>query len=404
VTGQRVPSNSLLFNHFAGGAPLKLDTSLVSVSCEQIKELLFTELGYNMRDQLVTRRDNLGLAKIFIALHPRSDASIEFSAVPGRHGVNYLVDLPNEMFASRFIETIVTILLIDLANAETHHADASPPPWLIKGLVGHLQSIGLETLPLESQLGFTKVKVRTEPVAAIRERLHDRAPLTFDELSWPEKLQKEKRVVFDDSAQLFVYELLHLRDGRDSLRKMIMTLPKYKNWQFAFFDAFAAEFSQTVNVEKWWALTLVNFTGRDPQMLWSREETEKKLVAAVKVTAQVYTAAHELPRRTELTLQQVIQDWEYARQLIALQKAISQLRILRYRAAPEMLSLVDDYRQVIEGYLRDRSPVELQKKTSPGLAILKKTVCRKLDDLDKRLDHKPAIPVAPKPFSSASTK
>lgn len=411
ILGPKISSKSLYFNNFMGNRPVKLDPALMAVSCEQIKELLLTELGYNLRQQMVALRQKQPLGKIFVVLHPEPDQPIQFSVLPGVAGASYRVDMPSEMFASRMIETMVQILLIDMANARNNGPTVYPPTWLSEGLVAHLQAIGLETLPLEAGLPVTKVKIHKEAVADVRERLHEHAPLTFEELSWPEKLSKERRGLFPDSSQLFVYELLRLKNGRASLRQMIDTLPRYKNWQFAFLESFSSHFHQIVETEKWWALTLVNFTGRDPQQLWSKTESEKKLAATLRISAQVHVSKDVLPSRKELTLQKVIADWDFTRQQLVLQRTIGQLRILRTRIALDLLEVVDDYRGTLEQYLAEGRPGEKDKKISRSAAALRKSACKRLDEIDKRFASVRTPPTtAPKPapvaptLSSASAK
>ncbi len=194
---------------------------------------------------------------------------------------------------------------------------------------------------------------------------------------------------------------------------MIGTLPRYKNWQFAFLDAFQTQFNNMVDVEKWWALTLVNFTGRDPSQVWSYEESRKKIDVALKVPAQVYNSQNAMPQRASLGLQQVITGWDYPRQQMALQKAVIQLRNLRYRVAPELLETVDNYRSLLDSYLRDRRPGDAPKKDAPSTDRLARSICKKLDELDRHyasLEKKPANPVKPiktvkqERLSSASAK
>ena len=396
IHGPGVSSKSLYFNHFSGNQPIKLDPALLAVSCEQIKELLFAELGYGIRQQLIGTKKNLGLSRLFIVLHADPNQPITLSEVPAvNDGKSYRVDMPNEVYASRLIETVVEALLVDMANVHNAGAMALPPHWLTEGFVAHLQAVGLETLPLEANLPVTKIKLRKEPVADLHERFRDTTPLTFEEMSWPEKLTKERTAVYNDSTQLFVYQLLQLRNGRACFRQMINNLSQYKNWQFAFLDAFSAQFNNVVDVEKWWALNLVNFTGRNPQQIWSRAETEKKLAAALKVPAQVYASEKALPRRAELTLQQVINEWDLPRQVIVLQKVVGQLRLLRLRTATELLPVVDGYRTTLEEYLRERGPVESHNKNSPGVNSVKRTTCKKLDKLDRELGSKEKKPVVP---------
>jgi hypothetical protein len=403
INGPSASAKTLYFNNFIGNRPLKLDPALLAVSCEQIKDLLFTELGSNARQQLLATRQNLGLGRIFFVIHANADQPIAFSALPGTKGKSYRVDLPDEMFSSRLIETVVQILLIDLANVRNDQALVYPPVWLTDGFVAHLQSVGLETLPLQANLPVVKVKLRKESVANVREHFQERAPLTFEEMSWPEKLTRERASIFRDSAQLLVYELLHMKDGPASMRKMINNLPRYKNWQLAFLDGFSSRFNQVVDVEKWWALTLVNFTRRDPGQLWSMEESARKLTATLKIPALVYTSQTNMPRHADLTLQEVIKTWDFARQQMTLQKTIVQLKNLRLRIAPDLLSVVDDYRTTLESYFVERRPGQSDKKNALNSTSLKKSIASKLDEIDKRYASliKKSLPT-PKPLPLAA--
>ena len=97
--------------------------------------------------------------------------------------------------------------------------------------------------------------------------------MTFEELSWPTAANSTGAAgeFYGDSAQLFVDELLSLPDGRACLRAMVAELPRY-NWQFAFLHAFGAYFQRPLDVEKWWALQVVQFTGHDLGQTWPEEK------------------------------------------------------------------------------------------------------------------------------------
>lgn len=383
IRGPEVPWESLYNNNFVGDRPLKIDPRLLAVSCEQIKESLLTELGYSIRRQILAGNHSFGLAKIFIVLHKGTDQTVDVSSVPSASGPAYRLDLPNEMFTSRLVEAVTEVLLLDLTNQHNNGQLASLPHWFVNGMVGYLQATGLENLPLEANLPITKIKVRENPVAQIHARMQDRLPLTFDQLSWPEKLSKEEQALFEDSATLLVSGLLHLKNGPTALRQMVDTLPNYKNWQFAFLDAFRSDFTALVDVEKWWSLTLVDFTGRDPARIWSKEDSLKQLDATLKIPALIQTATNTMPQRTELTVQKVISDWDFTRQEKTVRKLIGQMRMLRLRVPTEMVPLVDEYRVALEKYLIERSQTGVvRSKFAPTAPALKKSMCKELDRID----------------------
>src|SRR5262249_24589527 len=116
---------------------------------------------------------------------------------------------------------------------------------------------------------------RMNPVAGAIQTFRSGSPLTFDQLSWPteEQLSGSGQSVYASSAQLFVSQLLHLKRGPQAFQAMLTKLPDYLNWQLAFLDAFHAHFQNALDVEKWWALEMVQFTGRDLLHLWNHEES-----------------------------------------------------------------------------------------------------------------------------------
>jgi hypothetical protein len=69
-----------------------------------------------------------------------------------------------------------------------------------------------------------------------------------------------------------------------------------------------------------------------------------------------------LPGRSNLTLQEIISDWESFRQKQALEKVIAQLRILRTRVQPELVMLVDEYRATLENYMQGEEKKPLLRR------------------------------------------
>jgi hypothetical protein len=188
-------------------------------------------------------------------------------------------------------------------------------------------------------------------------QLGNQPPLTLQALSWPseEQLSGEAVEAYRSSAQLFVHRLLHLKDGRSCLRAMLADLPRHLNWQISMLNAFHAHFASQLELEKWWALQLVNFTGRDLSNTWPSDESWSKLDQIVRSSVQVRTGTNEMPMHSEVSLQTIVREWDFLRQTEALQVKIQQLLLLRYQVSQDLAGLVDKYRVTLESYLKERN-------------------------------------------------
>jgi hypothetical protein len=191
--------------------------------------------------------------------------------------------------------------------------------------------------------------------------------------------------LYRGSAQLFVGELLRLPDGRGCLQAMLAQLPQHYNWQFAFLSAFRPFFQRPLDVEKWWALSVAQATGRDIAPTWSPEESWQKLTQTIHSAVQVRLGTNELPLHAEITLQTVIREWDSVRQTQTLNNALRELGLLRFRIAQEYVGLVQDYYLALETYLRQRDHagfVLATKKAARRRAA--ETAIQQLDALDTR--------------------
>src|SRR5208283_3272794 len=113
---------------------------------------------------------------------------------------------------------------------------AEIPDWLADGLSQQLSTAGSPEIILSApgQLvdGLPQNRTVTtqrgvDPLADARRVLRDHAALTFDQLSWPTDAQLTggDGGVYHASAQLFVSELLGLKNGPAHLRAMLAALP-----------------------------------------------------------------------------------------------------------------------------------------------------------------------------------
>lgn len=370
---------------------IQLDPMLLPVSCDRIKQGLCRQLG----------ADPAWRGRIYVGLRPAesADDTVTLTSERFRDGWRYYVDLPALVERSRYVHAIVQVLLQEMANRSAFDRSAELPAWLSEGFSRQLLAstnsevaIILPTpqmTPAGLRVSSTMVSGRRDdPLAEAHKWLSAASPLTFQELSWPtaEQLSGEAGSVYGSSAQLFLTELLKLPEGPACLRAMLADLPRRYNWQFSFLQAFQTRFERPLDVEKWWALQIVHFTGRELTQTWPPEESWQKLDELVRSAVQVHVGTNELPLQAEVKLQTIIREWDASRQTQALQDKLRELDSLLLRVSSEVAPLATQYRQTLADFLRNRdqggSVFGLGKKSARRRAT--EDVLRQLDALDVR--------------------
>jgi hypothetical protein len=377
---------------------VNLEPALTAVSCERIKRKLLRELA--MRDQWQ--------GKIFVVLLPAQSGDDSVAVAPEWFAGNWNcgIQLPDVVDHERFVETVVRACLLEIANRNARGHSTEVPEWLVRGFAHQLIGSDEEQLilspPTATENGFSVKRIgviltdnprvsgpnirRLNPLADSIEVMRTNTPLTFDDLSWPgeEQLSGNARKAYGSSAQLFVDQLLRLKNGPASLSMMLAQLPNYLNWQFAFLDAYHNDFDSPLEVEKWWALQSVQFTGRDMLNLLGPEESWKQLDELLHVPIDV-TIGPAPAMRTEIKFQTVIHGWSRPRQLEMLRKKLWDLGVLRMRISPDYVPLLDEYQQVLQDYYKDRSSsTRKAPQYGPLLDKLENEVIQKLDALDDK--------------------
>ncbi len=396
---------------------IRLEPTLLAISAERIKQNLWRELE--------TAQPWRG--RVFVTLYPAGSAEdgAVITSERFKDGWQYHVLLPNVIERGRYVRAMTQVLLLELANRAAGPCSADIPTWLVEGLSRQLlTSKGTEIiLPPPAGAGASHsrlIQTRAGPVlsglaatAAIADsrwenplnRAHKQLtsypPLTFQELSWPTQgqLADEAGELYRSSAQLFVNSLLHLNGGRACLRAFLAELPQHYNWQFAFLHAFKDLFTGPLEIEKWWALQVADFTGYDMTQTWPADKSWQKLDETLRSGIQVRTGANELPLHAQATLQNIIRDWDRGPQTAALQTKLRELEAVQSRVSRDLALLVSDYRRVIASYLDNRD------KTGLLLGLRKKAAQRRatavalmqLDALDSqrlawRSAQRPASP------------
>jgi hypothetical protein len=259
------------------------------------------------------------------------------------------------------------------------------PSWLVEGMAAHLQSARLSNWALEPDMRIARSERNPDPLGRARQCLRAHPSLTLNELTWPTEEQlADDDVIYQSCAQLFVYELLRLRKGAECLDEMLAGLPQHLNWQTAFLQAFNAHFQRLIDVDKWWALNVIHFVGRDLRSSWPTRASWDRLEEILSTPVQVRLDPKELPISSQVKLQHVITEWDYPRQTPVLMLKLNHLQALRLRTSPDLAGLVEDYRQVIESYLRRRNQagVSGNHKLQPENHGIVADTLKRLDALD----------------------
>jgi hypothetical protein len=334
---------------------IQLQPPLLAVSCERIRQKIWAAL-----DSTAPWR-----GRVFIQLHPVRSINERITIVSERSegGWDYRVLLADTVRKDRFIDAIVRVLLLEIANRNAGLHPAELPPWLGPGLAEELRaSDNLEILlppprQARNSMAFSTQIVderRRDTLEHAQAVLRANPPLSFDQLCWPAEgqLSDDGAEPYRSSAHLFVTLLLRKPDGPARLRVLLEDLPRHYNWQLAFLDAFRDDFPSLLDVEKWWALQVVQFTGHDLSQTWPPAESWRELDEILRSAVDVHTAKDELPLRSEVSLQTILREWERDRQIPVLEHKLAQLDAARLRMAPPLIPLLDQYRQVLQICLR----------------------------------------------------
>lgn len=335
---------------------VRLDSTLLVVSSERIKTIVWRKL----------EAAPTWTGKVFLRLYAvnSADDPIVIDSERFTDGWQYRVSLPTVVRRERYLRAIVQVILLEIANRNATGHGAEIPPWLTEGLTREVfESDEREVIlppPRVSEAGLRMTTLlvntrRTSPLERAHQELAAATPMSFEQLSWPipEPSTGEPSELYLTCSQVFVHQLLALPGGPARVRTMLDELPRFYNWQFAFLHAFRDSFQRPLEVEKWWTLELVHFTGRELAENWSPEESWQKLDEAVRSAVQIRVGTNDLPLHTEVPLQTIIRDWETSRQVKALEAKLGELQMLRPRLTRALIPLVNDYCVTLETYLQN---------------------------------------------------
>jgi hypothetical protein len=371
---------------------LHLEPTLLTVSAERLRQHLTRELQDATPWQ--------GHIRFTLRNTYSFEAPVQVVAQWQGSRWDYDVSLPDYIARDRFVRALVEVNLMEIANRGAAGRAAEIPPWLTEGLTAQLmvsRSIEIILPPPKLQWRGMHVtpwvveELNYQPLALAHAQLQTNTPLTLEQLSWPEPgaFEGRKGVAFRHCSHLLVTRLLQLPDGPALMNRFLRSLGRHYNWQVAFLNTYRETFPTLLDAEKWWALEVGHFTGRELGATYPYAESVDRLRRAVRFPVEVRLSTNDLPMRGDVPLQVILEEWESNRQRRALEQTLTDLNLLRARIAPELIPLLDDYRQSLGDYLknRNRSGLYLPKGMNRQIALtqLMRRTIRRLNELDAEL-------------------
>ncbi|MBM3822045.1 MAG: hypothetical protein FJ404_03985 [Verrucomicrobia bacterium] len=372
---------------------LQLDTDLLAIACERVKRAFLREL--QLPDQWRGR--------VTLKIEPSwgEDRAIRLESARSQGGWRYQAALPPKVSSKVLVRYLAELLLQEFANRTSGDRQAEIPFWLSEGLSRHLLAGYKTDLLLRPQTRSVVSIAQGDPLEMVRTYFSTNRPLTINELSLPGQVELVAGggLTYSLSAHLLYFELSRYHANRAPLVQYLSRSGHYLNWQSAFLESYRNVFPTMLDFEKWWAITVVNFTGRDPRRSWSFQESMKQLDDILKTPAQISIQPRAAAQHSTVSLQTMINQWDPAQQTFLFRKKISQLHLLKTRCAEEILPVVEDYRLTLDTYLARRQRAGYAPATKsqglPSLVVLAQETVRRLDEVDGR---KAALrPVAPAP-------
>jgi hypothetical protein len=394
---------------------VRLEPTLLSVSAERIKQSLYRLLA--------VPSETAWQGKIYLVLRTAlyTDETVDVISRPTDQSWSYAVELPDVVQQTRYMRGVTGALLLELANrsagADAHSAEI--PAWLIDGLAQHISQDELARAVISSPQqsfsdppspGAIPLQRNLDTLAAARRVLRENPALTFDQLAWPTEAQLAGNDggVYHASAQLFVTELLKLPQGPEHMQRTLANLPACYNWQTAFLNAWHEQFHSPLELEKWWALAVVNFLAHDPGPAWTPAYSAGRLDDLLTVPVEIRASSNALPSHADIPLQAVVHDLPLAQQISIFQTHLRDLRIAELRMSPQFAGLTDGYCRVLAGFLGERlgpaprSSSARHPVTAPARLSARELI-KRLDELDhRRRTVEAAIPAASTGIAASS--
>ena len=306
----------------ANNGTVKLTPPMFVMSCESLKQALLRSLALPDRWR--------GHVKCYLTASLAETEEPQLTAIHNATGWSYQLVVPRAVKSQTLVRSLVHVLLLEMANRNAGADPAHVPLWLVEGMAASLQAGNFSTFFSQPQTAVIGNNLPLRGLAEARALLGRQMPVSFQQLSWPEDQPDTEadRARARASAQLFVTELLDFQDGRACLAGMLDQLAQCLNWQTAFLRGFSPHFDSLLDVEKWWSVTCLSFTGRDSVQRWPDDLSFRQLQDAIDVPAQVYLSSNSLPTAAFITLQEAIRTWKPDDEAAAVVRALRGLAVV----------------------------------------------------------------------------
>ncbi|MCC7374495.1 MAG: hypothetical protein IT581_07550 [Verrucomicrobiales bacterium] len=395
VTGARQEKRRPIENRPAtsGDNLRELTPQTLAVSCERVKAEVLRSL--DLTDQWRARGGRTG--KIFVSIEDtlRLDAQLAVQAKAFEEGWHFRARVPTRVTEERLVRTLCQAIAMELSSRNGNQRAGEPPLWVVEALTQSVIASSPDGIILQPQTRIVASLRVGERYAAVRARLARQAPLSFHELSQPD-LSRMSATDWDHFAacsHLCLHEMQRLPEGNARLTRWLMGLQKNWNWQTGFLDAFSPHFHSLLDVEKWWALAVANFTGRNPEHAWPAEFALRKLDEALQPVGVLPGAGN---RASRLSLEDVVANWDYPRQIPVLRRFLQQLNAILVNAPAEVSPLVYQYSDTIESYLANRAKAGYapigRGQAIPSVKLLARETVGRLRELDGERSRLTAAP------------
>ncbi len=329
--------------------------------------------------------------RIELTINPAmaQDAVPQLRAIHDSYGWTYRLELFSRVKEQVLMRSLIQTILLEIANRQAGVQSADVPFWLVEGLSADLQSTSLPTFIVQPDQNWTGDVRWNRTADTIPPELRQRAPLSFQELSFPQSADfSGASSLYRSCARLFVEQLLRFNDGRACLASMLNQLPQCWNWQTAFLQAFHSHFAQLLDVEKWWSVSWIDYISGTRSQLWSAGDCQRTLQNSLDVPVDVHFGPDQMPVEAKVTLQEVIQQWAPLEAYQAIQRSMSQLKFLIPRATADVKPFAQLYLKTLADYLNATASAarnhELGRNPPNLLQFAKIEAVRQLDALDRQ--------------------
>lgn len=388
-----VGQSTLMQQSFAEGRLLpstfNLDPQFLAISAERVKTSIYALLqlpsGYQSRIQL--------------NLLPGRRAGFPIVLFPTLYsdGWKFQLNLPEEVDETKLTQALIQVVLMEIAQ---RNAVRTPelPPWLVDGITENVMYTGGPSLIVRSpsQLDTRKISSHTfgwkyrlhDSLTDTRELLRTNVPPSYTQLSFATYNVNDpgQRAIYRSACHLFVRGLLSLPDGPSRFVTFLQTLPTTLNWQTAFFRAYSSQFQRPLDVEKWWALKLFEFTSRDHRQTWTPLVSLSRLEVQLITHLEWHSSTNSVPSPHALRLQELVKDRNLDLQKQVLVAKLFELQALQVNLSPDVAEIAERYREIVSTYLEARTRLQTQFDTRLPESVrfdnIVRPAVRGLDQLD----------------------